>query len=200
MGYDCTINAGGEIEPFNLPLKAARTLIKLCSESPGSDVRFFATDRMASFECGAWTLHSKLIEAQFPPFRKFIGLDPVDPITVDRGALGRALSRLALIADRNWNGVRVTVHGDRLTVALANDKTGDAVEEIEVEYEGPDRTAGYNIAYVRDAVEHASGDEIYLCINDQMQATVRAIDDARDASLHSFAPFNLKETTYGQHA
>jgi DNA polymerase-3 subunit beta len=196
LAFDCAINEGCTQEPFNLPVKAARTLAKLCSEAPTVDVQFFASDRLATFRCAGWELTSKLIDADFAPYRKIVDALAEDPVTIDRQRFERALGRLALIADRHANGVHLSLSRDTLTLALANDKNGAGVEELEVDYDGPDRSAGYNLGFLRDAASHAAGDEIMLCINAQDQATIRSVEDVVDSSIHSIGNYIVKEVNY----
>ncbi len=137
-------------EPLLLPVPAASALSRILT---GDDaVVVVRTDTRLKIRVRGWTLETKLVDAEFPPFEQVIPRQSTIHMTVEAVQFGQALKRLtALSANR---GVRVTVNG-AIELGLSDPEQGEAtvtVSTLENDHVGEDLVIGLNPAYVLDAL------------------------------------------------
>src|SRR5262249_53920686 len=94
-----------------------------------------------------------------------------------RAALLEALRRISLISsDKTW-GVKFTLGKGTLKVQSDNPDLGEAREELEVGYDGPGLTIGFNARYFIDLLSEMEGDEVKLELNGELDpGVVRPVD------------------------
>lgn len=64
------------------------------------------------------TFRFKLIDGTFPGYQRVIPQDPTELFRVDAGVLSSAISRLAMMADKNFVGARIFISDDTLHLRL----------------------------------------------------------------------------------
>lgn len=190
LAIDSVINRGGEGFEFNLPLKSAAILARLCKECSGSPVEFVADDKLASFSVGPWTLVSALRPAGFLDYAPLTAERSDFPVMFDPREVAKACSRLSIAADKYSKLVKLELGHDCLTMTLINPKVGEAVEEIPVAYEGDPRTIGFNVEYLREALRHVPGDDAEMHIGSKV---ARAMISPRhnDGATHIIGPMAI---------
>jgi DNA polymerase-3 subunit beta len=109
----------------------------------------------------AWdgnVLCSRLIDGQFPEYRRVIPQADPEPVAVDLGALGEALVRVAWAAsDDKASAVWLSVNGAGSWVAARATDGGHAARAT-LDVSSPRAIAsGFNGRYLRDACEAAGG-------------------------------------------
>jgi DNA polymerase-3 subunit beta len=190
LAHAAISNDGEEIPGFGLPMKAARVLARLCADVGTGDVSIAATDRLASFSVGNWLLVTNLIQAKVGRYADVVDERAGDPIMFDPRAMERALGRLSLISDQYAQGVRFELQADKLTLSLANQKSGEATEEVPVAYEGEPQTLGYSLTLMRDALRNIPGDDAEMFVSLPVKrALLTARHPANGGSTHLIGPF-----------
>jgi DNA polymerase-3 subunit beta len=190
LAIDNVVNRGGEGFEFNLPLKSAAILARLCKECSGECVEFRADDKLASFRVGPWMLVSALRPTGFLNYAPLVEERSDFPIMFDPREVAKACSRLSVAADKYSKLVRLDLTLDCLTMTLVNPKIGEAVEEIPVAYEGEPRALGFNVEYLREALRHVPGDDAAMHIGSPV---ARAMISPRqqDGAIHIIGPMAI---------
>jgi DNA polymerase III subunit beta len=198
MALDQVHNHGAKPEPFNLPLKAAQALLRLCQNAPAAEVRFHVTERLAHFTCGDWQMQSALAKPDFPKYQKLLSTTDKPSLQFDPRTMERALGRLAIMADGKTEAVRFGLTRDKITLSLANHKTGEASEEVPAFYEGEEAQLGYRLGYLRDAIRNLPGDTVEMFLDRFEESpghmATRAIFDSFDpksSSRHFVGPYAI---------
>ena len=86
---------------------------------------------------------TRLLDAQFPPYRTLLPSEFAVTAEVSVAALTEAVKRVALVADRG-NPVRLDFTDGGLTLTAGGDDEGRAEENLEVDYEGDPLTTAFN--------------------------------------------------------
>lgn len=147
----------------------ARTL-KEVSRILGDDgvVTLEVSDSMArfTFDNGV-TVISRLIEGEFPNYRKVIPSEEKMLFTAPTEALRQAVKRCSIVAEDNQK-VKLTVNSEGLLKLSSATRTGSSDEEIDVQSElGGEESVEicFNAEYLLDALEQIQDDQVRIVIN-----------------------------------
>lgn len=144
----------------------------------GNDVTLVLGDRDATFDVGSLHLSTRLIEGDFPDYRRLIPTAQPKPLILGRQSFSEALRRVKLMAREN-SPVRLRMQPDLLELRAINQELGEAVEELDAKYDGPELTVAFNPEYLLDGLEVTTGDEVSIETTDaQKPATLRSIDSS----------------------
>jgi len=149
-----------------VPSKAVGVIIRLARAAEG-DLKLAADATRLTVEAGATRLVTKLIDGQFPDYRRIMPQGGDRRLRLDRDATLAALSRILALADDKARGVKIDADDARVTLALATGVgDGRAVsEEIEADYEGEPITIGFNGAYLREMLDAIEADTALVTLS-----------------------------------
>ena len=100
----------------------------------------------------SFVLTSKLIDGRFPDYKNVIPKHNDFKMVVDRDVLKPVLSRVAILSNEKYRGVRLTLEENKLKVMANNPEHEEAEEEIDVDYHGDSLEVGVNVNYIIDAL------------------------------------------------
>jgi len=108
------------------------------------------------------TIVVRLIEGEFPNYKKVIPLNNQNRVVMRRDELMESLRRVALVTEEETRAVRFEVKSGGLTILSKKVGLGDAREEKGVSYSGEDIEVGLNSKYVLDILNATEGEEVVL--------------------------------------
>jgi DNA polymerase-3 subunit beta len=73
-------------------------------------------------------------------------------VTVLSSDLAHALKRVSLVVSDKSKAVRFDLFGTMLRISSSSPELGEAQEEVEVQYSGPDFALGFNARYILDVL------------------------------------------------
>jgi DNA polymerase-3 subunit beta len=94
---------------------------------------------------------TRLLDAQFPPYRTLLPSEFSVTVEVSVAALTEAVKRVALVADRG-NPVRLDFADGGLTLSAGGEDEGKAEENVEVDYDGEPLTTAFNPAFLLEGL------------------------------------------------
>jgi DNA polymerase-3 subunit beta len=131
----------------------ARTLSEVAKTLAGAgtvDIALSAGDGMLGITGGGRRATTRLLDAEFPAFRRLIPTDHTTAAIVEVAALVEAVKRVALVTDRVAQ-VRMEFSDDGLRLAAGGDDVGSAEEELPCELDGAPLTIAFNPGYLLDS-------------------------------------------------
>ena len=134
----------------------------------GEQVQLRLGEREASFDVGAVTLVTRLIEGDFPNYRGLIPESHPNLLTVNRDELLDALRRVKLLA-REATPVRLEMSSDGLELVAVTQDVGTAREQVEGTYDGSPLTVAFNPQYLLEGIEVATADQVTLSTIDELK-------------------------------
>jgi len=183
---DSSILTGGQ--KVLVPHRALSELQRVIGGSDQLTVRLGA--RHATFECGRTRLTTRLIEGDYPNYRNLVPASSPNLLTVGKEALLEALRRVKIMARDSSSAVRMTLGGDTITLSVRDQDYGNAVEELDVKYEGDEMLVGFNPDYLMNGVDAIDADEVTLSLRDPVKAVVlRGV--GRDDYLYLLMPLRV---------
>ena len=154
---------------MTVPARALRELERILSQRQSSDPVTLQMDRgQAIFECGDQRLTSRLLEGQYPNYNQLIPRQFVRQVTIDRRAFVSALERIAVIADRKNNVVKLSLDAEAQTLALSVDAqdVGSGQESINVQFTGESIDVAFNVRYLLDGLKVLASSDVQLQLNE----------------------------------
>ncbi|MXZ80244.1 MAG: DNA polymerase III subunit beta [Gammaproteobacteria bacterium] len=113
-------------------------------------------------------LITKLIDGKFPQFDEVVSIDgDATGLSLDRRSLIEMLSRVSVLTTDRFKGIRMILGENRLKVTANTPEQEQAVEEMEVEYDGPEILCGYNVIYLLDAAKTIETEKADVLLDDK---------------------------------
>ena len=159
-----------------LPRKTVIELQKLLSDKEGAIEMQFANNQ-ARFSFDGMEFVTKLVEGKFPDYNRVIPKNHKNKITLGRAALLAVLKRTEVLTSDKFKGVRLNIDPGSLRVASTNAEQEEAVEELDIDYEGDAIEIGFNVAYLIDALTNMSQDMVSLELSDGNSSALFTIPD-----------------------
>jgi len=145
--------APGVIIPRKTINEARRLL-----EDVGETVQMGLSAQKIRFGLDHAAMTSKVIDGSFPPYERVIPRDNKRVMTLDKSLFAAAVDRVATISTEQSRGVRLTVEAGRMTLTVRNLDAGQAVEELEVDYDGEAFEIAFNARYLLDVTGQIGGE------------------------------------------
>ncbi len=136
-----------------VPHKAMQELRKLFDDvldhRDTTMVAITQTGPNAFFKLGGIRFSVKLIDAQFPPYDQVIPASSERIVTAGRTAFMDALKAVSLAASDRTYGVKLAIAANALRISSESPESGNAFDEIPVDYDGPEISVGFNAQYLQ---------------------------------------------------
>jgi len=109
---------------------------------------------------------SKLIDGRFPDYSRVIPTSLDKHLRINRDQLRQALTRTSILSNEKYRGIRLELSKNNIKIQAHNPDKEEAVEEIDVQYEGDGIVIGFNVTYLLDVLNVLSGDDVELSLGD----------------------------------
>ncbi|MFT6897243.1 MAG: DNA polymerase-3 subunit beta [Paraglaciecola sp.] len=155
---------------------------KMLKVQVGSNhIRIFSTD---------FIFTSKLVDGRFPDYRRVLPKDGDKKIVASKVGLKNAFSRASILSNEKFKGVRLNLSNGELKITANNPEQEEAVEIVDVDYQGADLEIGFNVAYLIDVLNSLGSEKVTITLADSNSSAL--IEDAADDSaLYVIMPMRL---------
>lgn len=174
-----------------LPRKGLAELKKVLEGSGDGVVSIGFKENMALVVKDDIELFMRLIEGDFPDYNKVIPKENPHIVKIEQEALLRALRRVSILSSERYKGVKLELKEGRVSISANNPDLGEAVEEVDVDYQGKPITIGFNARYLIDVLNVLGPEaEIELELKDEVSPSLlRKSGD--DGYLYVVMPMRL---------
>jgi DNA polymerase-3 subunit beta len=173
-----------------IPGRALKEVARLSELA--KEVRVALTENAAMFNVGGVTLSTRLIDGNYPEYRRMLPNAFAEEFSVDRAALLDSLKRVNLFAGRQTPPVPIrlsfshpegTLTGGELSVSVESSETGGAVEKVAAEVEeGKEFAACFNPQYLLDGAASVPAKRVLFRLNDPQKPAVLCDGDAPEGT------------------
>ena len=139
------------------------------------DVRISAAKVRFDFAIGdgqGAALTSKVIDGAFPDYVRVIPRDNGKVASIDVKLFAAAVDRVATISAEKSRSVKLAVEPGKLTLTVRNMEAGQAVEEVEIDYDGESFEIGFNARYLLDVCGQIGGETMEMRFADPASPTL----------------------------
>lgn len=160
-----------------IPRKTLAELAKLTADEAG-DVGIIHNANTLFFRIGKRLLVSRTLSGQFPSYEIVLPKTHVGAIALPGAALTAAVRRVALMADESSHAIQLQVEPGNVTILAPASDTGEASEQLAIEYDGAGVTFTVNAMYLLDALSVISGDAVIQFKDSDAQIEIQPKDGA----------------------
>lgn len=158
-----------------IPRKGLGEIRRLVDDEPG-EVFLGIRPGVCIVKTDHTLLKVSLIDGEYPDYRRVIPAEQGVVISLGKDTFLHALRRMSVISSERYNGVIVTLSPGRLVLNSTNPDVGEANDEIEISYQGEEKSVGYNVTYLTDAIEVIDEEQVEFEIGAGMKpGVIRAV-------------------------
>lgn len=156
----------GLTNSFILPAKPAGILKNLLEKEEG-DVKIVKDDKSATFSFGAYTLSTRLINGNYPNYKRVFPENNPFELVVNRESLLNAVRRVALFASKASQLVKFNIQTSEILMAAQDlDYATSAEERVDCDYRGNSMTIGFNSEYMIEVLANLKGEDVKVELAD----------------------------------
>lgn len=170
-----------------IPLKAISELRRLTDQARGEKIANLTIQQSgpsAFFTVAGMQFSVKLVDAQFPPYQQVIPSSPNRTVRAPRLKLMDALKAIQLAASDRTGGVKLALVAGALRITSESPESGNAFDQVDVDYTGPEMTIGFNAKYFLDVLAAIDEEEVSLGLSGELDPAV--IMPATESSSSSY--------------
>ena len=173
-----------------IPKKLIFELRKLIDEVE-DEIKIDLSERKIKFSFGETVLISKLIDGKFPDYEKVIPKDTKNSFSIDRKIFLESINRIATISSEKSKAIKLNLNRNKLTISANNlEEGGSGIEEIEINYNGPNLDIGFNAGYLKEIIHQFNGKEVTILFSDSTAPTIIK-DIAKTETLYVLMPMRV---------
>ncbi len=162
---------------ITVPAKALRELERMLSRNPAA-VMMRSDDVQVVFECsteqGIERLSCRLLEGQYPAYEQLIPREFIRAMSVERQLLINSVDRIAVLAARKNNIIRLKLDPahQRLALSAEAPEFGSGEEYIPAQITGDPLEIAFNAKYLSDGLKAMNSTEIQVQMNSETMPAV----------------------------
>lgn len=141
-------------------------------------------------EIGDITFTSKLVDGKFPDYDRVLPKGGEISLVVDREEMKQALTRVSILSNEKYRGVRITLKEGNLEIIANNPEQEEAEENISVDYSGKEAEVGFNIAYLLDVMNVTKDEGVRITLADSNSSALLEELESND-SMYVVMPMRL---------
>ncbi len=115
------------------------------------------------------TICSKLIEGQYPEYRKVIPKNNPKIAIIEKIKFKNAVKRVSILSNQKTHLIKLNFSNNNLEISVSNkDIGGEAKEEIDILYENDQHNIGFNSNYLLEILDLIKTEKIKMEMNTQI--------------------------------
>jgi DNA polymerase-3 subunit beta len=162
-----------------IPAKVLNELLRIMVSEIPTNVKVNCSYNQISFSFDNVYLTSRLIEGQFPDYKRVIPPEFTTNVKIHTHDFLSAVDRVSLISRAGeYNIIRLNFSEGKVLISSNNPDIGKAEETVPASIDGPDVTIAFNAKYVTDVLKNIDGEEFYFSLNQSLNpAAVKQEND-----------------------
>ena len=148
-----------------IPKKTIYELSKLLSEID-MEITVSINSNKIVFIIGDIIFISKLIDGNFPDYKRVIPEDNNNLLKISREKSLSAVDRVSTIANEKSPVIKFKILQNILNLNTINNESSTASEDLNINYEGNDIEIGFNSKYIMDMMNNLEDNEIIINFKD----------------------------------
>ena len=154
-----------------IPARAMQEVSRISSASDEDGVEIVLSENQALFKIGDVLFGTRLIEGNFPEYRRLLPNVFEREISVNREELMGTLRRVNLFAQRQTPPVPVSLAFTEgsVEVSVSNGEVGEAREKLDSNAEGEEFRISFNPTYLIDGVTAVDSERVRFKLNESLK-------------------------------
>jgi len=174
---------------FIVPRKGILELARLL-QNGDEQVKLVVGANHIRAHAGDFTFTSKLVDGKFPDYQRVIPQGGDKFMLGTRTELRQVFSRIAILSNEKYRGVRLSLTSGYLQVMANNPEQEEAEETVAVDYDGDGLEIGFNVNYLLDVLSIVNSEVVRFTLSDSnSSALIEGLDDSD--SLYVVMPMRM---------
>ncbi len=152
---------------FLISLPSMKELKNVLSNTTEPTLNLSFDGKRLSVRAGDVELTMRVVDADFPDYRRVLPDQYSTKVTVSREEILDALKRVMIIAKKGSEAVRFAIEDGVLTLSSKSPDYGEIVEELDVEVEGESLVIAFNPRFLQEALRRIDTPEAELLLDGQ---------------------------------
>ncbi|NIQ93037.1 MAG: DNA polymerase III subunit beta [Desulfuromonadales bacterium] len=154
-----------------LPRKGVLELKKLIDESD-EPLNIGFLENNAVIKKDQTVVVMRLVDGEFPDYNRVIPQTRDQVAILDRDGFLHALKRMSILSSERSRGIKLTFKDGTLEISSSNPDLGEAREEMEIDYQGPEVAIGFNSRYLIDIMQAVHEEKIAITFKDNLSPSL----------------------------
>ena len=182
--------AGSESMPgVIVPRKTVAEIRKLIDATDG-DVALSVSESKIRATAGSVVLTSKLIDGTFPDYERVIPRGNEKELVLDNRVFASAVDRVSTISAEKSRSVKLSLADSNLSLTVNNPESGQAKEDMPVNYDADALEIGFNAKYLLDVAGQIEGQDATFKL-DSASAPALVTDSEDEGALFVLMPLRV---------
>ena len=121
------------------------------------DIQVSVSEAKIRFQMGGAVMTSKLIDGTFPDYERVIPKGNTKELTIDNQVFKGAVDRVSTISVEKSRSVKLSLAEHNLSLTVNNPESGNANEDLPVDYDAEPLDIGFNAKYLLDVASQIEG-------------------------------------------
>jgi len=117
-------------------------------------------------------LISKLIDGNFPDYKRVIPKENKNTLKVDRLSFSLAVDRVSTITTDKLPVIKLKIMNNMVNLTSVNNENGTATEDINVNYSGDEMEIGFNSKYILEMINNLEDEIVILDFKDSASPVI----------------------------
>lgn len=149
------------------PRKGIHELKKMAEEGE-TDILLGFLDNNAVIKKNHTVVVMRLVDGDFPDYNRVIPKNNELEILLTSNAFFHTLRRMAILSSEKSRGVKIQLRADSMEISSSNPELGDAREDLDINYDGPELSIGFNARYLLDILQVMDEKQTRLLVKDHL--------------------------------
>jgi DNA polymerase-3 subunit beta len=164
-----------------IPRKSVGELTKILSAAPDDgSVELHLTEQQLQVSLEDIRLTTRLVDGRFPDYKRVIPIDSNKELVMDTQSLRQSLTRASVLSNEKYRGIRLALASGVLTISSNNPEQEEAIDELEVDYQGEATEIGFNVTYLLEALGAIETESVRLMLKDSGSSLLMTPDGNTD--------------------
>ena len=181
--------ANEEAEQIIIPRKGILELARLL-QGGEEVVKLVVGSNHIRAHVAEYSFTSKLVDGKFPDYQRVIPRGGDKIVLGNRQELRQVFSRIAILSNEKYRGVRLALTSGFLKVMANNPEQEEAEETIAINYEGEPLEIGFNVNYLIDVLSIIDSDTVRFTLSDSNSSALLEGDN-EDGSVFVVMPMRM---------
>lgn len=155
-----------------IPSKTLNEFQRICSFIVEDKVILIADKSKLTLKTMSFSINSRLIEGEYPPYEQLIPKTTANNSTILRDDLISALDRVSTMVNDRTSIVKFSFSDNKLTLKAETPNSGSSEDIIDCVYTGEELAIAFNYKYVLDSVRTMDAKNVTVGLNGSLSATV----------------------------
>ena len=155
-----------------MPRKAVIELQKILNTEKDVDLKISIHSNYIEISLPGKKLISKLIEGNYPDYKKVIPNDSKHKVIFDKKDFLDKLNRVSILTSDKYRGIRITLEGETVILQSTNSDQEEAIEKIITDEGKGDLDIGFNVTYLIEVLNNINAEKVGFSFNDSQSSAV----------------------------